>query len=47
MMEKVLYLMGDEDSRNRWGYRSVDNLGGGLTPFGKDDFMKMLQAVFA
>jgi hypothetical protein len=46
MVEKILYLI-PEGSRARWGYRSVDNLGGPLVPFGRQDLLKMLHEVFA
>ncbi len=46
MVEKILYLIPDENSA-RWGYRSIDNLGGPLAPFGQQDLLKLLHAVFA
>ncbi len=46
MVEKILYLIPD-GSGARWGYRSVDDLGGPLTPFGQQDLLKLLHAVFA
>jgi hypothetical protein len=46
--EKILYLIPDHGgSGARWGYRSVANLGGPLTPFGRQDLLKLLHAVFA
>jgi len=48
MVEKVLYLIPDRaDSSARWGYRSVDSLGGPLVPFTQQDLLRMLKAVFA
>ena len=48
MVEKVLYLIPEGGgSSARWAYRSVDNLGGPLTPFGQHDLLLMLRAVFA
>lgn len=46
MVEKILYLI-PEGSGARWGYRSVDDLGGPLKPFGRQDLLKLLHAVFA
>ncbi len=48
MVEKILYLIPDGGgSAAKWGYRSVDNLGGPLIPFGQQDLLKLLHAVFA
>ncbi|MGD8440907.1 MAG: hypothetical protein PVG53_10245 [Holophagae bacterium] len=48
MVEKVLYLVpNDSGSGATWGYRSVVNLGGPLAPFGRQDLLKLLHAVFA
>jgi len=48
MVEKILYLIPDDGgSGARWGYRSVDNLGGPLVSFGQQDLLKLLHAVFA
>jgi len=48
MVEKVLYLIPDDAGAGaRWGYRSVDNLGGPLVPFGQQDLLRLLHAVFA
>ncbi len=46
MVEKILYLI-PEGTGARWGYRSIDNLGGPLAPFGQQDLLKLLHAVFA
>jgi len=46
MVEKILYLIPD-GAGARWGYRSIDNLGGPLAPFGQQDLLKLLHAVFA
>ncbi|MEE4272250.1 MAG: hypothetical protein V2I67_11275 [Thermoanaerobaculales bacterium] len=46
MVEKTLYLI-PEGGGAKWGYRSVDNMGGPLVPFGKQDLLKLLHAVFA
>jgi len=48
MVEKTLYLIpNNAGSGAKWGYRSVDNMGGPLTPFGQQDLLKLLHAVFA
>lgn len=48
MVEKVLYLVPNREGGGaRWGYRSVDNLGGPLVPFGQQDLLRLLHAVFA
>ena len=48
MVEKVLYLIPARDgSGGRWGYRSVENLGGPLAPFTQQVLLRMLHAVFA
>lgn len=46
MVEKILYLI-PEGAGARWGYRSIDDLGGPLAPFGQQDLLKLLHAVFA
>lgn len=46
MVEKILYLIPDGTGA-KWGYRSVDNMGGPLVPFGQQDLLKLLHAVFA
>jgi len=46
MVEKILYLI-PEGGGAKWGYRSVDNMGGPLVPFGQQDLLKLLHAVFA
>jgi hypothetical protein len=46
MVEKILYLI-PEGRGARWGYRSVDDLGGPLKLFGRQDLLKLLHAVFA
>lgn len=47
MVERILYLIPDRDGRSaRWGYRSVDSLGGPLEPFTEQDLLRMLHAVF-
>jgi hypothetical protein len=48
MVEKILYLIPEDgDTGARWGFRSVDNLGGPLVPFGQQDLLRLLHAVFA
>jgi hypothetical protein len=48
MVEQVLYLIPSSDGKTaRWGYRSVDNMGGPLALFTPDDLLRMLQVVFA
>ena len=48
MVEKVLYLVPDQSGESaRWGYRSVENLGGPLTPFTSQDLLRLFKAVFA
>jgi hypothetical protein len=46
LVEKVLYLI-PEGAGARWGYRSIENMGGPLVPFGQQDLLKLLHAVFA
>lgn len=46
MVEKILYLIPDGTGA-KWGYRSVESLGGPLIPFGQQDLLKLLHAVFA
>ncbi len=48
MIERVLYLIPDRDGRSaRWGYRSAANVAGPLAPFGEQDLLRLLHAVFA
>lgn len=48
MIERVLYLIPDREGLSaRWGYRSAANAGGPLTPFGEQDLLRLLAAVFA
>jgi len=48
MVEKILYLIPDDGGAGaRCGYRSIDNLGGPLAPFGRQDLLRLLHAVFA
>lgn len=48
MVDQVLYLIpGHGGKTARWGYRSVDNMAGPLTPFTQNDLLRMLHAVFA
>jgi hypothetical protein len=48
MVEKILYLIPDSSGASaRWGYRSIDNLGGPLTPFTQQDLLRLLKVVFA
>ncbi len=48
LIERVLYLSpGRESGRAVWGYRSVEDLGGPLAPFGEQALLRMLHAVFA
>jgi hypothetical protein len=46
MVENILYLIpGGKGAR--WGYRSIDDLGGPLKPFGQQDLLRLLHTVFA
>jgi hypothetical protein len=48
MIDKTLYLIPKHDGSGAlWGYRSVSDMGGPLTPFTQDTLLQMLQAVFA
>lgn len=48
MIEKVLYLIPDRTGqRARWGFRSIENLGGPLAPFTQQVLLRMLHCVFA
>jgi hypothetical protein len=48
MVDHVLYLIPGTDGKNaRWGYRSVNDMGGPLSPFTQDALLQMLHAVFA
>lgn len=48
LIEKALYLLPEGATGGpRWGYRSINNLGGGLTPFDGNALVQMLKAVFA
>ncbi|MFN7974805.1 MAG: hypothetical protein U0166_21050 [Acidobacteriota bacterium] len=48
LIEKTLYLLPEGTVGSpRWGYRSISNLGGGLTPFDGRALVAMLKAVFA
>lgn len=48
MVERILFLIPDRGGGPaRWGYRSVDNLGGPLAPFTPQVLLRMLHAVFA
>jgi hypothetical protein len=49
MIEKVLYLVRDPNNPAGayWGYRSIENLGGGLLPFSKEALLKLLHEIFA
>ncbi len=48
MVEKVLYLIPARGGDGaRWGYRSVENLGGPLAPFTQQVLLRMLHAVFS
>mgnify|MGYP001813112346 FL=1 len=46
MVENILYLIPGGGGA-RWGYRSIDDLGGPLRPFGQQDLLKLLHTVFA
>lgn len=47
MIEKVLYLIPSRGGQKaRWGYRSVENLGGPLAPFTEKVLLRMLHSVF-
>jgi hypothetical protein len=47
MVEKVLYLIPSRSGGNaRWGFRSVENLGGPLAPFTEQVLLRMLHCVF-
>jgi hypothetical protein len=48
MIERVLYLIpGPDGATARWGYRTVDDAGGPLSPFNKPALLRTLHAVFA
>jgi hypothetical protein len=48
MVEKILYLIPEGNGGGaRWGYRSIENMGGPLASFGRQDLLKLLHAVFA
>ena len=48
LVERVLYLIPDHDGKAaRWGFRSVETLGGPLVPFSEKELLRMLHAVFA
>jgi len=48
MIEKILYLNPESGSgKARWGYRSIENLGGPLAPFNQQVLLRMLHSVFA
>jgi hypothetical protein len=48
MIERILFLIPDHGGgAARWGYRSVDNLGGPLAPFTPQVLLRMLHTVFA
>jgi hypothetical protein len=48
MIEKLLYLIPERGGQKvRWGFRSVENLGGPLAPFTQQVLLRMLQSVFA
>ncbi len=47
MIEKVLYLLPAKGGkRTRWGFRSIENLGGPPMPFTKQVLLRMLHLVF-
>jgi len=47
MVERVLYLIpGTGGAPARWGFRSVENLGGPLAPFTEQALLRMLHCVF-
>jgi len=47
MVEKILYLIPSRGSdKARWGFRSVENLGGPLVPFTQQVLLRMLHCVF-
>jgi hypothetical protein len=48
LVEKILYLIPQAgEARAVWGYRSVEDLGGPLAPFGEQALLRLLHAVFA
>lgn len=48
MIDRVLYLIpGPDGSTARWGYRTVDDAGGPLSPFNQPALLRTLHAVFA
>ena len=48
LVEKILYLTPQAgEARAVWGYRSVEDLGGPLAPFGEQALLRLLHAVFA
>jgi hypothetical protein len=47
LVEKLLYLIPQPGTtRAVWGYRSVEDLGGPLAPFGEQALLRLLHAVF-
>ena len=47
MIEKVLYLLPVQGGkRTRWGFRSIENLGGPPVPFTEQVLLRMLHLVF-
>lgn len=47
MVERILYLIpGNAGTKARWGFRSVENLGGPLAPFTEQVLLRMLRCVF-
>ena len=48
MIDRTLYLIPKRDgSGSQWGYRSVSDMSGPLTPFTPQALLEMLKAVFA
>jgi hypothetical protein len=48
MIDKTLYLIPKRDGTGAlWGYRSVSDMSGPLTPFTQETLLEMLKAVFA
>jgi len=48
MVERILFLVPSRSGKPaRWGYRSIDNLGGPLAPFTQQVLLRMLHTVFA
>ena len=48
LIEKVLYLIPTRsEGKARWGYRSVANLDGPVSPFDQDTLLRLLHCVFA